>query len=491
MNYVKRGFEGSKTPTVIARAATAQSPTKWTISYRAIAPLAMSFDALIIVLLSLLSGAAYNLEVLGQTGSGGQLVGFGAVVAAVFIALAKSRNLYSVTELLNFKSQTRQISLVWMIVFVFLSAVAFVMKAGGSFSRGTTLSLAISGLAVLISSRALWRIFLAEGFAVNRFSGRKVALISEHSSVYDHSGLAAVLARHGLEIATHFTFPAHENIKRRWNEIITKTISSVRGSDIEEIVVSANLEHWPHLSALMPELRILPLPVRFIPLGEMSDLFKLASHKIGDTVTIELQRGPRTLLELAIKRTIDVVVAGVSIVLLLPLFLITAIGIKLDSPGPIIFKQRRFGFNGRPFEIYKFRTMSVLENGGSVVQAKFNDPRVTRIGKLLRQTSIDELPQLLNVLQGTMSIIGPRPHAAAHDEHFDKLVGNYAYRQHVKPGVTGWAQVNGLRGETRTIADMEERIKFDLWYIDNWSLMLDFRITFMTIYEVMRGKNAY
>src|SRR4029077_10886573 len=185
------------------------------------------------------------------------------------------------------------------------------------------------------------------------------------------------------------------------------------------------------------------------------------------------------------------VIAGTALILHLPILLITAIAIKLDSPGPIIFRQWRCGFNGRPFQILKFRTMSVLEDGDTIVQARRNDPRVTRIGKLLRRTSLDELPQLLNVLQGSMSIVGPRPHAMAHDNEFDKLVANYAYRHHVKPGLTGWAQVNGNRGELQSLVDIERRIELDLWYIDNWSVMVDFRIIFMTMFEVIRGRNAF
>ncbi len=139
----------------------------------------------------------------------------------------------------------------------------------------------------------------------------------------------------------------------------------------------------------------------------------------------------------------------------------------------------------------KFRTMSVLEDGETVVQAKPNDGRVTRVGNWLRRTSIDELPQLLNALQGNMSIIGPRPHALAHDSEFSNLVANYAYRHHVKPGITGWAQVNGFRGRTCTVADIEKRLELDLWYIDNWSLALDFKIALMTIIEIAQGENAY
>ena len=169
----------------------------------------------------------------------------------------------------------------------------------------------------------------------------------------------------------------------------------------------------------------------------------------------------------------------------------TALAIKLDSSGPVIFRQRRSGFNGRHFQILKFRTMRVLEDGETIVQARPNDSRVTRVGHWLRRTSIDELPQLFNVLRGQMSIVGPRPHALAHDDQFDKLIGNYAYRHHVKPGLTGWAQVNGYRGQTRTVADIEDRVRLDLWYIDNWTLKIDFKIIFMTVIEVMRGENAY
>ena len=170
---------------------------------------------------------------------------------------------------------------------------------------------------------------------------------------------------------------------------------------------------------------------------------------------------------------------------------IVSVGIKLDSRGPILFRQKRCGFNGSYFQIYKFRSMSVLEDGPSIIQAQFADDRVTRLGAWLRRTSIDELPQLLNVLEGSMSLVGPRPHAVAHDNQFDKMVGNYAFRRRVKPGLTGWAQVNGCRGPTPTAASIERRVEYDLWYIDNWSLRLDFAILLQTPIEILLGRNAY
>jgi putative colanic acid biosynthesis UDP-glucose lipid carrier transferase len=394
------------------------------------------------------------------------------------------------SELLNFKAQIWKISIIWAVVFLFLTSVAFAMKVGGDFSRGATLSFAASGLLVLIAARAIWRVYLADGLAVRRFAGRKVILIADQAATVD-TDLLESLTRHGLQLAQQFVLPADDGDGGRRKEIIAQAIASVRGSNIEEVVVGANLEQWPDLQSLLAELRVLPLPVNLVPVGPMSALFRLKSHTIGDAITVELQRGPRTLAERFVKRVFDVGVAGVALMLLLPLFLMTAVAIKIDSPGPVIFRQRRRGFNGRQFQILKFRTMRVQEDGETIIQAQRNDSRVTRVGNWLRRTSIDELPQLFNVLQGTMSVVGPRPHAVAHDNQFDKLIGKYAYRHHVNPGLTGWAQVNGFRGELRTVADIEQRIKYDLWYIDNWSLVIDFKIILMTIIEILRGENAY
>jgi lipopolysaccharide/colanic/teichoic acid biosynthesis glycosyltransferase len=163
------------------------------------------------------------------------------------------------------------------------------------------------------------------------------------------------------------------------------------------------------------------------------------------------------------------------------LMLMTALLIKVDSPGPVLFLQNRNGFNGRTFRIVKFRTMHVLEDGDDIRQATRADPRVTRLGWWLRRANIDELPQLFNVLQGDMSLVGPRPHAVAHNSEFEKLVANYAFRHHVRPGITGWAQVNGYRGETPTPEVMAKRVEFDIWYINNWSIWTDIRILFRTL----------
>jgi undecaprenyl-phosphate galactose phosphotransferase/putative colanic acid biosynthesis UDP-glucose lipid carrier transferase len=212
---------------------------------------------------------------------------------------------------------------------------------------------------------------------------------------------------------------------------------------------------------------------------------------IGMSAAVELQRAPLSRMELAVKRGFDLALATLGSIFFLPILVMAAIAIKLESPGPLIFKQRRRGFNGREFTIYKLRTMTVLEDGPYIRQAERNDRRITRIGGFLRRTSIDELPQLFNVLMGDMSLVGPRPHAVAHDDQYSTCIANYAFRNHVKPGLTGWAQVNGLRGETARINLMKRRVQHDIWYINNWSLWLDMWIVVRTCFVTVWEKNAY
>lgn len=191
------------------------------------------------------------------------------------------------------------------------------------------------------------------------------------------------------------------------------------------------------------------------------------------------------------KRGIDLVISICALLLLLPLFLAVALMIKIDSPGPVFFWQTRRGLHGKPFKIIKFRTMSVLEDGDVVQQARRGDSRVTRTGRWLRSSSIDELPQLANVLRGEMSLVGPRPHALAHDSYYSQLIGEYNARQQVKPGITGWAQVNGARGETPELSQMKRRVELDLWYVKHWTVTLDLKIIIMTAIQILRRHEAF
>jgi putative colanic acid biosynthesis UDP-glucose lipid carrier transferase len=192
-----------------------------------------------------------------------------------------------------------------------------------------------------------------------------------------------------------------------------------------------------------------------------------------------------------LKRASDIILASAILILITPLMLAIAIAIKHQSPGPVLFKQRRYGLDGREIMVYKFRSMSVAEDGDQIRQATRNDSRVTPFGAFLRRTSLDELPQFINVLEGKMSIVGPRPHAVAHNEQYRKLINGYMIRHKVRPGITGWAQVNGLRGETDTLEKMEKRVEYDLAYLRNWSLLWDFEIILKTLLVVCKKQNAY
>ncbi len=221
------------------------------------------------------------------------------------------------------------------------------------------------------------------------------------------------------------------------------------------------------------------------------DLRQTKIYGINGVPALALWEIPFSSVQSALKRLLDIFLSLLAITVLAPVLLLIFLGVRLTSPGPALFKQKRHGFNGEEILIWKFRSMRVMENGDTVVQAKRNDSRVTRFGAFLRRTSLDELPQFINVLQGRMSIVGPRPHAVAHNEQYRKLIGGYMLRHKVKPGITGWAQVNGLRGETDTLDKMKQRIDYDLYYLKNWSLGLDLQIILRTALVFFQTKGVY
>jgi putative colanic acid biosynthesis UDP-glucose lipid carrier transferase len=221
------------------------------------------------------------------------------------------------------------------------------------------------------------------------------------------------------------------------------------------------------------------------------DLIQARMDTIGGIPVVAACETPFYGISGLIKRASDIILASAILALVLPLMLVIAIGVKLSSPGPVLFKQRRYGLDGKEIVVYKFRTMNVLEDGNVIKQATRNDRRVTRFGAFLRQSSLDELPQFFNVLQGRMSVVGPRPHAVAHNETYRRLIKGYMIRHKVKPGITGLAQVNGLRGETDTLDKMQLRIEHDLDYLRNWSLQLDLQIVVKTIFVLLKKQDAF
>jgi putative colanic acid biosynthesis UDP-glucose lipid carrier transferase len=268
-------------------------------------------------------------------------------------------------------------------------------------------------------------------------------------------------------------------------------VQYVREHGIKMIFISQPISAQPRIRKLIDELQDTTASVYFLPDVYIFDLMQARFDNVGGMPVIAICETPFMGLNSTIKRASDIALAALILLMLAPLMLVIAAAVKLSSPGPVIFRQRRYGLYGDEIIVYKFRSMTVMENGAAVTQAQKNDSRVTRIGGFLRRTSLDELPQFINVLQGRMSIVGPRPHAVAHNEQYRKLIKGYMLRHKVKPGITGWAQVNGLRGETATLDKMEARIQYDLDYLRNWSLWLDLWIVLKTVKVVLTRENAF
>lgn len=265
----------------------------------------------------------------------------------------------------------------------------------------------------------------------------------------------------------------------------------VRVNNIQMIFISLPMSAQPRIRALLDDLHDTTASIYFLPDVYIFDLMQAHFDNVGGIPVVAICESPFSGVDSVVKNASDFVLALLILLLLSPLMLGIALAVKLTSPGPAVFKQRRYGLNGEEIIVYKFRSMTVSEDGSSIAQAQKNDPRITKIGAFLRRSSLDELPQFINVLQGRMSIVGPRPHAVAHNELYRKLIKGYMLRHKVKPGITGWAQVNGLRGETEVLEKMQARIEYDLDYLQNWSIWLDIWIIMRTVWVVLRRDNAY
>ena len=268
-------------------------------------------------------------------------------------------------------------------------------------------------------------------------------------------------------------------------------IRDVRQHRIDKVYITLAMSHESSIQELVKALSDSTASVYWVPDVFMFDLLHSRSEHINGLTSISLVESPLEGYSRFIKRLEDIVAASLILMLIAVPMLLIALAIKLTSPGPVLFRQTRYGLDGKAIMVWKFRSMSVQENGAVVTQASRNDARITPLGGFLRRTSLDELPQFFNVLKGDMSIVGPRPHAVAHNEQYRKQVSGYMLRHKVKPGITGWAQVNGWRGETNTLDKMQKRIEFDLEYIEHWSVWLDLKIILLTVFKGFINKNAY
>lgn len=460
------------------------------IPYGAVGPAVMFLDVATILAASLTAGIGYHQLRFADQGQLWHFLGVGLLTAALFVPPLRYRGLYRPNKLLCLGQQVTAIFSLWLMVILVLLAMTFVTRVGDDLSRGAMVGFLALGFAALGAQRMLVRHAMRVALSSGSLRGPRVAVFTLGQPRHRISS-AANLQRFGYRIAQHHHLPSPLDDEAAMREEVLAALRTLRGSDVEQIYVVGN---WHDLVALGDPLELFretPLPVQFMPDPATVRLLDEHCSMLGRSGAVTLKRAPLSDFERLSKRGLDILVASVAVVMLAPLLMLTALAVKFDSPGPAFFVQRRNGFNGRPFRIFKFRTMSVQEDGARVTQARRNDSRVTRVGYWLRRTSLDELPQLFNVLLGDMSIVGPRPHALAHDDHYARLIGNYAHRHHVKPGITGLAQISGFRGETQTVDLMERRIEMDLRYIGNWSFWGDVSIIVRTAAVLVWRPNAY
>jgi putative colanic acid biosynthesis UDP-glucose lipid carrier transferase len=385
-------------------------------------------------------------------------------------------------------------------VFVILAMVAFGLQLAEEFSRlwvGIWIGAAYFSL---VCTRIWWSGFLKHGLDAG-FLRERVALI--HGVGTRHvDAVARQLEQSGFDVVSfvciespcgHHRERVHAPVAlertRACQSFLSDFVHRFGSDPVDRAILLPDPGDDRPLPQIASPLRMVPLDVDVLPAGFDPVLVWRPPRLAGGLPVVNLMTRPLSDFDVLVKRSEDLALGTLFLILAAPLMLLIAGLIKLDSPGPILFAQSRAGFNNRPFKIYKFRSMYVHDDS-QVRQATRGDRRVTRVGSILRRTSLDELPQLFNVVLGSMSLVGPRPHALAHDREYGALIDSYIARHRMKPGLTGWAQVNGWRGETETLEKMQKRIEHDLYYVDHWSFFLDIKILLLTV-RVLYHNNAY
>jgi Undecaprenyl-phosphate glucose phosphotransferase len=453
-------------------------------------------DFALIVAMAWATGTSYHLIVHQYSGDSASFLQLGVLSAVIFVIPNLFRGEYSLPNFFAFRPHVRRSIGLWNVTFVCLLALGFLAQATVIYSRGWIISFYVLTIGALLALRYAYVRMTIAGSRAGVISAQRIFLIGNGRNVEDFVTRYQPRA-FGLNIVgCHFLTPVETgaSAQARAEALALDLEQAIAGARVlqpEAIVLVMPWHDTAVIDACADALRKLPVELHLGPEHILDRFDEVQILKVGPIARLQLTRVPLSRFELAEKRVLDVLVASVALLVLTPLLIATAILIKLDSPGPVFFLQRRFGFNQRPFQIIKFRSMRAADDGAIVRQARRGDPRVTDVGRWLRRFNIDEIPQLFNVIKGDMSLVGPRPHALAHDREFEQRISSYARRHNVKPGITGWAQIHGLRGETDTEEKLRARVEHDLHYIDNWSILLDLQILVRTVISRASYRNAY
>lgn len=423
------------------------------------------------------------------TGRTSELAG---MLAALFVFANLMRGRYQIGNYLSTKGQIASAFSAWNITLIAFLVLLFLAKIADHYSRAVILTTYLAGIPAIALTRAAIVRLISAGSRTGRITSERVFLIGREKEVMAFVDRYKPWNAGSVIVDVAFLNPSrpHRDPQAALAADLAAAAANCRAKRPDAVFIAVPWSEHETIEACVDAFMNMPVAIHLAPERIMSRFEQPHVVSAGDLSSLRLTRAPLSPVEIACKRAFDIGVAALAGLLLLPLLLLIAALVRLDSPGPVLFRQRRHGFNQAAFRIFKFRTMSTTDDGTVIVQAKRNDPRITRIGRVLRRYNLDELPQLLNVLAGDMSLVGPRPHALAHDREFERKIALYARRHNVKPGITGWAQVNGLRGETDTDEKMAARVAHDLWYIDHWSFSLDLAILFRTVLSTKAFRNA-
>jgi putative colanic acid biosysnthesis UDP-glucose lipid carrier transferase len=382
----------------------------------------------------------------------------------------------------------------WMLLLLVLLVIGYITKSLAEYPRRIFITWAVvTPVALIIVTLVMQEVM--HRFLMSAFDKRSAIFAGYNNSSLELARRLKSNPAMSLDVSGFFDDRSPDRLGMESDAHLVGTLSDlsqyVKDNGTDVIFIALPLRHVKRVMDLLDDLRDTTASIYYVPDIFVFDLIQARSGEIHGIPVVAMCETPFYGYRGVTKRLTDIALSVVILLALLPLLLLIALLVKISSPGPVIFKQRRYGLDGREIAVYKFRTMSVTEDGAQIRQASRADNRITRIGRILRRTSMDELPQLINVLQGRMSLVGPRPHAVAHNEEYRKLIKGYMVRHKVLPGITGLAQVNGCRGETSLLEEMEARVQYDLDYLRRWTPMLDVKIILLTVVKVFRDDKAY
>ncbi|MCH9764614.1 MAG: exopolysaccharide biosynthesis polyprenyl glycosylphosphotransferase [Alphaproteobacteria bacterium] len=480
----------------VAQSELAANHTGWRLGRVGFAIGALAIELFAILGWSIVSGAGYHVYAYGDVGMIDVYARLGFLTAFLYTLPFLFRDEYQFHDYLDGKRSPGRIVWIWGFAFACLGVIGFMTKTTEAYSRGWLAIFFVTGPLVVMFVAGFIQNVLRRLIELGRVEPRRLMLVGDSTEVdrfeqqlMGNTGATRIVA----SVIVPVTGGDGENTEgfADLQDRLRDAVARARLLHVNDVIVFSERANRQFTDHAIAAFSVLPAALH-LGAGDLIGRFRKAEiWRFGDVTTLSLTVPPLTAAEAVIKRTFDLAVSLLALCLLAPLMLTIAVLIKLDSHGPIFFRQRRRGFNHEEFKIVKFRTMSTLDDGDEIVQARSDDERFTRVGQYLRRWNLDELPQLLNVVRGEMSLVGPRPHAVAHDVLYEARLRTYPRRLNMRPGITGWAQVHGFRGATNTDDAMQQRLDYDLYYIDNWSVWLDLYVIALTFVSWKAYRNAH